>query len=34
MNKKIKTSLYSLNTPSGVTSERCPIPRLRARAHT
>jgi len=25
--KKIKSSLYSLNTLSGVTSERCPSPR-------
>jgi len=26
--------LYSLNTLSGVTSERCPSPRLCAKAHT
>jgi len=26
--KKIKSSLFSLNTLSGVTSERCPSPRL------
>jgi len=31
---QIKCSLYSLNTLSGVTSERCPSPRLCARAHT
>jgi len=30
----IKSSLYSLNTFSGVTSERCPSLRLCARAHT
>jgi len=35
-NKKnqIKSSLYSLNTLSGVTSERCPSQRLCAKAHT
>jgi len=27
LQKKIKSSLYSLNTLSGVTSERCPSPR-------
>jgi len=32
--KKIKSSWYSLNTLSGVTSERCPSPRLCAKAHT
>jgi len=32
-NRKIKSSLYSLNALSGVTSERCPTPRLYARAH-
>jgi len=32
--KKIKSSLYSLNTLSGVTSERCPSPQLCAKAHT
>jgi len=31
---KIKSLLHSLNTLSGVTSERCPIPRPCARAHT
>jgi len=31
---KIKSSLYSLNNFSGVTSERCPSPRLCARAST
>jgi len=30
----IKSSLYSLNTLSGVASERCPSPRLCARDHT
>jgi len=34
-NKKIKSSLYSLYSLSCVTSERCPSPRLCARAgHT
>jgi len=32
--KKIKSLLYSLNTLSGVTSERCPSPRLCAKART
>jgi len=32
--KKIKALFYSLNTLSGVTSERCPTPRLCAKAHT
>jgi len=32
--KKIKSSIYSLNTLSSVTSERCPSPRLCAKAHT
>jgi len=31
---QIKSSLNSLNTLSGVTSERCPSPRLCAKAHT
>jgi len=31
---KFKSLLYSLNTLSGVTSERCPSPRLCARADT
>jgi len=34
MTKKIKSSLYSLNTLSGVTSERCPSPRLCAKNRT
>jgi len=29
-----KSSVYSLNTISGVMSERCPSPRLCVRAHT
>jgi len=33
-NQKIKSSLYSINTLSGVTSERCPSPQLCAKAHT
>jgi len=32
--KEIKSSLYSLNTLSGVTSERCPSQQLCAKAHT
>jgi len=32
--KEIKSSLYSLNTLSGVTSERCSSPWLCAKAHT
>jgi len=32
-NQKIKSSLYSLNTLSGVTSERCRFPWLCATAH-
>jgi len=32
--KKINSSLYSLNILSGVTSERCPSPRLCAKALT
>jgi len=31
---KNKSLLYSLNKLSGVTSERCPSPKLYARAHT
>jgi len=33
-NQKNQISLSSLNTLSGVTSERCPSPRLCAKAHT
>jgi len=33
-NKKIKSLLYSLYILSGVTSERCPTPRLCAKAHS
>jgi len=33
-NNQIKSSLYLLNTLSGVMSERCPSPRLCAKAHT
>jgi len=33
-NQKIKSSLYLLYTLLGVTSERCPSPRLCAKAHT
>jgi len=33
-NVQIKSSLYLLNTLSGVTSERCPSPQLCAKAHT
>jgi len=32
--KKIKSSLYSLNTLSGVTSEWCPSPLLCTKVHT
>jgi len=32
--KKIKSLLYSLNTLSGVTSERCPSPRVCAKDNT
>jgi len=32
--KKIKSSLYSFNTLLGVMSERCPSPRLCAKAYT